>query len=81
MVAPVKASNVPPSRLTFHWFLLRLDYSGNIRLLTGVSVDKKLLGVRVIAHKETPGLGDKIELKKSNWIKQFKGFITNKSPD
>ncbi|CAC9607292.1 Electron transport complex protein RnfG [uncultured Gammaproteobacteria bacterium] len=49
-------------------------YSGNIRLLTGVSVDKKLLGVRVIAHKETPGLGDKIELKKSNWIKQFKGL-------
>jgi electron transport complex protein RnfG len=46
--------------------------------LTGVGVDKKLLGVRVIAHKETPGLGDKIELKKSNWIKQFKGlFLSN----
>jgi electron transport complex protein RnfG len=49
-------------------------YSGDIRLLTGVSTDKKLLGVRVIAHKETPGLGDKIETKKSNWIEQFSGL-------
>jgi Na+-translocating ferredoxin:NAD+ oxidoreductase RnfG subunit len=40
--------------------------------LTGIGSDKKLLGVRVIAHKETPGLGDKIETKKSNWIKQFR---------
>jgi electron transport complex protein RnfG len=49
-------------------------YSGNIRLLTGVTIEKKLLGVRVIAHKETPGLGDKIETKKSNWIEQFSGL-------
>ncbi|QKQ24740.1 RnfABCDGE type electron transport complex subunit G [Candidatus Ruthia endofausta] len=49
-------------------------YNGDIRLLTGVCVDKKLLGVRVITHKETPGLGDKIELKKSNWIEQFLGL-------
>jgi electron transport complex protein RnfG len=49
-------------------------YNGDIRLLTGVSTDKKLLGVRVIAHKETPGLGDKIETKKSNWIEQFSGL-------
>jgi electron transport complex protein RnfG len=40
------------------------SYNGNIRLLTGIGSDKKLLGVRVIAHKETPGLGDKIETKK-----------------
>jgi electron transport complex protein RnfG len=50
------------------------SYNGNIRLLTGIGSDKKLLGVRVIAHKETPGLGDKIETKKSNWIKQFRGL-------
>ncbi|SHN90568.1 Electron transport complex protein RnfG [Bathymodiolus heckerae thiotrophic gill symbiont] len=49
-------------------------YSGDIRLLTGVSIDQKLLGVRVIAHKETPGLGDKIEIRKSNWIEQFSGL-------
>ncbi|WXU00048.1 MAG: Ion-translocating oxidoreductase complex subunit G [Catillopecten margaritatus gill symbiont] len=53
-------------------------YSGNIRLLTGVDVNHQLLGVRVITHKETPGLGDKIETKKSNWIAQFKGLsLTN----
>jgi electron transport complex protein RnfG len=57
-------------------------YSGNIRLLTGVGVDGKLLGVRVITHKEPPGLGDKIEAKKSNWITQFSGLsLTNPTPE
>ena len=49
-------------------------YSGNIRLLTGIDNQAKLLGVRVISHKETPGLGDKIETRKSDWIKQFGGL-------
>ena len=49
-------------------------YNGNIRLLTGVNINNKLLGVRVITHKETPGLGDKINIKKSDWIKQFSGL-------
>lgn len=49
-------------------------YSGNIKLLTGINTDGKLLGVRVITHKETPGLGDKIETRKSDWIKQFSGL-------
>ncbi|MBC8494329.1 MAG: electron transport complex subunit RsxG [Candidatus Thioglobus sp.] len=57
-------------------------YSGNIRLLTGVSVDHQLLGVRAITHKETPGLGDKIETRKSNWIEQFSGLsLSNPSKD
>jgi electron transport complex protein RnfG len=57
-------------------------YSGDIRLLTGVSIDKKLLGVRVIAHKETPGLGDKIETRKSNWIERFSGLsLSNPNKD
>lgn len=49
-------------------------YNGNIRLLTGVDTHNKLLGVRVISHKETPGLGDKIDTRKTNWIKQFSGL-------
>ena len=56
-------------------------YNGDIRLLTGVSVEQTLLGVRVITHKETPGLGDKIETRKSNWIKpdlKFKSGILYK---
>jgi electron transport complex protein RnfG len=48
-------------------------YSGNIRLLVGVNNDQSLAGVRVITHKETPGLGDKIEVEKSAWITQFAG--------
>ncbi|MEJ6559028.1 MAG: electron transport complex subunit RsxG [Candidatus Thioglobus sp.] len=57
-------------------------YNGSIRLLTGISVDETLLGVRVVAHKETPGLGDKIETRKSDWIKQFTGLsLSNPTQD
>lgn len=47
-------------------------YNGNISLLAGINVDGTLRGVRVISHKETPGLGDAIETEKSNWINVFK---------
>lgn len=49
-------------------------YSGPISLLIGVdTLDNSLRGVRVISHKETPGLGDKIETNKADWILQFSG--------
>ena len=48
-------------------------YSGAIRLLVGIQADGRLAGVRVLNHRETPGLGDKIELSKSNWILAFIG--------
>lgn len=48
-------------------------YSGSIRLLVGIHADGRLAGVRVLAHKETPGLGDKIELAKSPWVLAFNG--------
>ena len=48
-------------------------YSGNIGLMIGVSANNEILGVRVINHAETPGLGDKIELQKSSWIVSFNG--------
>lgn len=48
-------------------------YNGDIRLLTGIKVDGSLLGVRVVAHRETPGLGDPIEVEKSNWVLGFNG--------
>jgi len=48
-------------------------YSGNIELVIGVDTTMKVLGVRVIEHKETPGLGDKIELAVSDWILSFTG--------
>ena len=46
-------------------------YSGEIKTLVGVDQKDKILGVRVITHKETPGLGDYIEVEKSHWIKNF----------
>lgn len=48
-------------------------YSGEIRLLVGIDASGEILGVRVTQHRETPGLGDKIETKKSQWIYSFNG--------
>ncbi|MBI5890141.1 MAG: electron transport complex subunit RsxG [Nitrosomonadales bacterium] len=48
-------------------------YSGRIRLILAVRANGELGGVRVVTHKETPGLGDYIELTKSPWIKGFDG--------
>lgn len=50
-------------------------YSGNIVLLTAIQPDGKVLGVRTLEHKETPGLGDKIETRVSDWIKSFTNRI------
>ncbi|MBL38314.1 MAG: electron transport complex subunit RsxG [Xanthomonadales bacterium] len=48
-------------------------YSGDIRLLVGLTPQGEVIGVRVLEHRETPGLGDQIELKRSDWIRQFDG--------
>lgn len=48
-------------------------YGGVIRLLVAVRSDGRLAGVRVISHKETPGLGDPIDVEKSDWILGFTG--------
>ena len=55
-------------------------YSGPIRLLIGVYADGTLAGVRVLSHKETPGLGDPIELGRSDWVLSFTGKSLN-NPD
>lgn len=48
-------------------------YTGPIRLLVAVNRDGTLSGVRVLAHRETPGLGDGIEAARSDWILAFTG--------
>lgn len=48
-------------------------YSGDIRLLVAIDAVGSVLGVRVLEHRETPGLGDRIERGKSDWLKQFEG--------
>lgn len=53
-------------------------YSGAIKLLVGIDLEGTILGVRVISHKETPGLGDRIETRKSNWVNNFKGLSLGK---
>jgi electron transport complex protein RnfG len=47
-------------------------YSGNIQLLAAITPDGTVLGVRTLSHKETPGLGDKIEMRKANWMDSFR---------
>ena len=48
-------------------------YSGKIRMLVAIRFDGTVTGVRVVAHSETPGLGDYIDIAKSNWIRVFEG--------
>lgn len=48
-------------------------YNGAIRLLVGINADGTLAGVRVVNHRETPGLGDGIEAARSDWIRGFDG--------
>jgi len=48
-------------------------YSGDIRMIVGINADGSIAGVRILDHHETPGLGDKIDLKKSSWILNFNG--------
>lgn len=55
-------------------------YAGQIKLMLGVDNQGKVLGVRVLAHKETPGLGDKIEVKKTDWITRFTGLFLGDPP-
>ena len=56
-------------------------YAGEIRLMMAVDPDGRILGVRVLAHKETPGLGDKIEVKKGDWILRFTGLALGEPPE
>ena len=56
-------------------------YSGDIAMLIGIDADGNVTGVRVTAHRETPGLGDYIDRAKSAWIDQFAGkSLTNPEP-
>lgn len=57
-------------------------YSGPIKLLIAIRYDGTLAGVRVIGHRETPGLGDPIEESRSDWILKFTGrSLSDPQPD
>ena len=56
-------------------------YTGAIDLIVGVNADGSVAGVRALSHKETPGLGDKVDIKKSDWILGFNGrSLSNPAP-
>lgn len=53
-------------------------YTGDIELIVGVNKDGTIAGVRALAQRETPGLGDKVDIKKSDWVLSFNGrSLTN----
>jgi electron transport complex protein RnfG len=57
-------------------------YAGPIEMIVGINRDGRLAGVRVLRHSETPGLGDKIETRKSDWITRFSGrSLTDPKPE
>lgn len=56
-------------------------YAGPIKLLVGILENGDITGVRVLAHKETPGLGDYIDERRSPWILSFDGrSLTDPEP-
>ncbi len=56
-------------------------YSGKISMLVAIRGNGEIAGVRVVDHRETPGLGDYIDIAKSNWIRGFDGTSTVKYTD
>jgi electron transport complex protein RnfG len=58
----------------------RNGYAGPIRVLVGVRYDGIVSGVRILAHRETPGLGDRIVSSRSDWVFQFDGKALGNPP-
>ncbi|OCH33411.1 electron transport complex subunit RsxG [Aliivibrio fischeri] len=56
-------------------------YSGNIKIIVGVDSDAIVTGVRVLSHQETPGLGDKIDIRITRWVDAFLGKTVESSED
>ncbi len=73
------AASLPAARL---YKVDTLGYAGKIELLIGIDPAHEITGVRVLAHSETPGLGDAIDRSKSNWIENFRSkSLQNPTPE
>jgi len=59
----------------------RDGYAGPIRVLVGIGIDGTVTGVRIINHRETPGLGDRIDQSRSDWVYQFDGHSLGDPPE
>ena len=62
------------------WEISGQGYAGEIRLILGLDAAGEILGVRVLSHAETPGLADKIEVEKNDWILGFNGLSLGNPP-
>jgi electron transport complex protein RnfG len=62
------------------WEVAGTGYAGDIRLILSVNPAGQVLGARVLAHAETPGLGDKIDASRSDWILGFDGLSLGNPP-
>jgi len=58
-----------------------LGFTERIMIMVGFTPDGKIINTTVLEHKETPGLGDKMDIKKSTWCEQFKGLDVNEIQD
>lgn len=54
-------------------------YGGEMVMMISLNTKGEILGLRVLSHKETPGLADKIEIDKSDWITVFNGESLTKT--
>ncbi len=61
-------------------FLQTVQGYRSIQLIMGIAASGEVLGVRVLSHEETPGLGDGIEVEKSDWITRFDGLSLQNTP-
>ncbi len=60
----------------------RDGYTGDINMIVGINSDGTVAGVRILEHRETPGLGDAVDKRKSDWVDGFIGkSLTNPSQD
>ena len=56
-------------------------YSGKIAMIVAITNAGAISGVRVVTHKETPGLGDYIDIAKNSWIRLFAGASHQRYPE
>ncbi|MBY5920082.1 electron transport complex subunit RsxG [Ferrimonas balearica] len=56
-------------------------YNGDINIIVGIDWNGEVLGVRTLSHQETPGLGDLIELRRSDWVLSFNGYRLENEKD
>ncbi len=62
------------------WEISGQGYAGKMRFILAVDNSGNILGIRVLSHTETPGLGDKMEVEKDDWILKFNGLSLDKLP-